>query len=65
MEGWLVTLGFAALAIVIRRWKQGPRGARYLMGAAFLVFALLKGSAPGGAGARADFDAARAAVVPA
>jgi hypothetical protein len=59
-EGWIVTLAFAAVAFFIRRTRLGPRWVRYAMGGAFLLFAFLKGSAPGGAGARADFEAAKA-----
>jgi hypothetical protein len=62
-EGWLVTVAFAALAFLVRRTKLNSRWVRYGMAAGFLLFALLKGSAPGGAGARVDFEAAHAAPV--
>jgi hypothetical protein len=64
-EGWLATFAFAALTIVVRRNTHGARSrwVRYAMGGAFLVLIFLKGSAPGGAGARVDFDAARTAAV--
>ena len=58
-----MTIAFAALALFIRRMKLGPPWVKYAMGGGFLLFALLKGSAPGGAGARADFDAAKAPAV--
>jgi len=65
-EGWAVTAGFTALATAIRQWKGRPPWARLAMFAAFLLILFLKGSEPGGAGARADFDAARkAATTPA
>jgi hypothetical protein len=60
-EGWLVTFLFAAVSILVRRQKLGPRWLRYALGGGFLALAVLMGSAPGGAGARSDFDAARAA----
>ena len=60
-DGW-----FTALATAIRQWKGRPPWARLAMFAAFLLILFLKGSEPGGAGARADFDAARkAATTPA
>jgi hypothetical protein len=59
----LVTVAFAVLAFLVRRTKLNSRWVRYGMVGGFLVFALLKGSAPGGAGARADFEAANAASV--
>jgi hypothetical protein len=62
-EGWVVTFAFVALAFFIRRSKLNSRWLRYAMAGGFLLFALLKGSAPGGAGARADFEAAQAAPV--
>ena len=52
-----------ALAFVVRRTKLNSRWVRYGMAAGFLLFALLKGSAPGGAGARRDFEAAQATPV--
>jgi hypothetical protein len=58
-EGWLATFAFAAVTIVIRRKKLGPRWIRYALGGGFLIFTVLMGSAPGGPGARSDFDAAR------
>ena len=64
-EGWVVTVAFGALATAIRQWEGRPRWARLAMFAAFLLILFLKGTQPGGAGARADFDAARtAATVP-
>jgi hypothetical protein len=61
----LVTLAFAGVAIAVRRVKTESRWVRYAMVGAFLLFAVLKGSTPGGPGARADFDAARFATSPA
>ena len=61
-EGWVVTIAFTALAMTLRRWQTRPRWARLAMFAAFLLILFLKGSEPGGAGARADFDAARKAA---
>jgi hypothetical protein len=64
-EGWLATLAFGALTLLLKRNTYGSRSRwiGYAMGAAFLLFAFLKGSAPGGAGARADFDAAKTSPV--
>jgi hypothetical protein len=58
-EGWIVTAAFGALGTAIRQWEGRPRWARLAIFAAFLLILVLKGTAPGGAGARADFDAAR------
>jgi hypothetical protein len=57
----LVTFALAGGTIAVRRVKADSRWARYAMLGAFLLFAVLKGSAPGGPGARSDFDAARLA----
>jgi hypothetical protein len=64
LEGWLVTFAFAGGTIAVRRVKADSRWARYAMLGAFLLFAVLKGSAPGGPGARSDFDAARFTTAP-
>jgi hypothetical protein len=61
-EGWLATVAFAALTLLLRRKKLGPRWTRYALGGGFLLLAVLTGSAPGGAGARSDFDAAKVAA---
>jgi hypothetical protein len=58
-----VTFAFVALAFFIRRSKLNSRWLRYGMAGGFLLFSFLKGAAPGGAGARADFEAAQAAPV--
>jgi hypothetical protein len=60
-EGWIVTLAFAILGLLASRTQLNSRAIKYAFGAGFLLFMVLKGAAPGGAGARADFDAARAA----
>jgi hypothetical protein len=60
-EGWIVTLIVAIVALLVNRTKLNSRAIKYAFGAGFLLFMILKGAAPGGAGARADFDAARAA----
>jgi hypothetical protein len=60
-EGWAFTIVCAALGLAIRRWSPDSRKARYALFTGFVLCVLLKGSAPGGAGARAEFDAARAA----
>jgi hypothetical protein len=62
-EGWIVTLVFAILALLGSRTHLASRPLKYAFGAGFLLFMVLKGAAPGGAGARADFDAARSAAV--
>ena len=62
-EGWLVTVAFAALAFLVRRSKLNSRWVKYTIAGAFLLFTFLKGSAPGGAAARAEFKAAQAATV--
>jgi hypothetical protein len=61
-EGWIVTIAFGALATAFRQWEGRPRWARLATFAAFLLILVLKGTEPGGAGARADFDAARKAA---
>jgi hypothetical protein len=61
-EGWMVTFAFAALALGLRRMKLNSRWVRWAVLGGFLIVALLTGSAPGGAVARGDFDAARAAA---
>jgi hypothetical protein len=60
-EGWIVTLAFSALALSSRQRKLSRQWAWYAIVVGFLAVALLKGAAPGGARARADFDAATAA----
>lgn len=62
-EGWIVTLAFAIVGLALSRTKLSSRPMKYAFGVGFLLFMVLKGSAPGGAGARADFDSARAATV--
>ena len=61
-EGWLVTFAFAGVAIAARRFKVGPGWARHVVLGVFILLAVMKGSAPGGPGARSDFDAARLAA---
>jgi hypothetical protein len=56
----MVTFAFAALALGLRRMKLNSHWFRWAVLGGFLVVALLTGSAPGGAAARGDFDAARA-----
>ena len=62
-EGWIATLLFAIVGLLVSRTKLDSRPMKYVFGGGFLVFMILKGAAPGGAGARADFDAARTASV--
>jgi hypothetical protein len=64
-EGWLITFAFAGAAMVARRYKVGPGWARHVALGAFMLLAVMKGSAPGGPAARSDFDAARLAALPA
>jgi hypothetical protein len=61
-EGWLLTVAFTALALTTSKRTVVPRWARYPILGAFLVFMVLKGTSPGGARARADFDSATAAT---
>jgi hypothetical protein len=56
-----VTLLFSALAVFSRQRKADPTWIRYVLIGAFLLLAVLKGTAPGGPRARADFEAASAA----
>ena len=63
-EGWIVLLAFGALSFLVRRTQPRSRLVKLAMAAGFVIFLLLKGSAPGGAGARADFEAAKAAGPP-
>jgi hypothetical protein len=70
-EGWIATFAFAALSLALRRLRENSRHEfldsawfRYTVAGGCFVFALLKGTAPGGAAARANFDAARAAAAP-
>jgi hypothetical protein len=58
MEGWLVTLGFTVLALTTAKRTVAPKWVRYPILGGFLLLLFLKGTAPGGARARADFDAA-------
>ena len=60
VEGWLVTLAFTALALTTSKRTVLPRWARYPILGGFLILLLLKGTSPGGAPARANFDAATA-----
>ncbi len=62
-EGWIVTLIFATVALLAHRTNLSSRPVKYAVGGAFFLVRLVKGAAPGGAGARADFDAARAAAL--
>jgi hypothetical protein len=64
IEGWIVTVAFGSLALAARRTRPPSRWVKYPFVGAFLLFTILKGSAPGGASARADFDAARATAGP-
>jgi hypothetical protein len=57
VEGWLVTLAFTALALTTRKRTVAPRWIRFPILGGFLVLLLLKGTTPGGAPARANFDA--------
>jgi hypothetical protein len=59
-EGWLVTLGFTVLALSTSKRTVAPKWVRYPILGSFLLLLILKGAAPGGARARADFDAATA-----
>jgi len=61
MEGWVVTFAFAALTVFVRRRQPDWKWARYGLLGGFLIFAFLKGTTPGGPGARADFDALKVA----
>ena len=57
-EGWILTLIFSLLATLSKRWGRAPGWVRPLLIVGFLLVMILKGSAPGGARARADFQAA-------
>jgi hypothetical protein len=61
-EGWIITLAFAIVGLQFSRTKLDSRLMKYAFGGGFLLFMVLKGAAPGGAGARAEFDAARSAA---
>jgi hypothetical protein len=56
-----VTLLFSALALFSRQRKVDPAWIRFVLIAAFLLLAVLKGTSPGGPRARADFEAASVA----
>jgi hypothetical protein len=58
----VVTFVFAVLAVAIRRFRVRSPSVRYVMFGGFVLFVVLKGSAPGGVGARADFEAAKVAA---
>jgi hypothetical protein len=60
-EGWLVTLGFTVLALSTSKRAVAPKWVRYPILGGFFLLLVLKGTSPGGARARADFDTARAA----
>jgi hypothetical protein len=53
-------MAFALVGLLASRAKLGSPLIKYVVGGGFLLFMVLKGAAPGGAGARANFDAARA-----
>jgi hypothetical protein len=55
-----VTLAFTALALSTQKRGVGPRWVRYPIIGGFLLLLVLKGTSPGGARARADFDAVTA-----
>jgi hypothetical protein len=55
-----VTLLFSALALTSKQRKADPAWIRYVLVAAFVLLAVLKGTSPGGPRARADFEAASA-----
>ena len=59
-EGWLITLAFTVLALSTSKRAIAPRWVRFPILGGFLLVLLLKGASPGGARARADFDAATA-----
>ncbi len=63
IEGWIVTLAFTALAVVVRQ-KGDNRWIRYLAAGTFILLAVLKGTSPGGPRLRAEFEAANAGDVP-
>jgi hypothetical protein len=56
-EGWIVTLGFTALGLFTKRRTPSSQWIRYASIGVFLLFIVLKGTSPGGARARAEFDA--------
>ncbi len=57
-EGWIVTLVFTGLATLSTRLGLGPRWVRPVLVGTFLLVAVLKGTSPGGARARTEFQAA-------
>jgi hypothetical protein len=59
-EGWILTLAFTSLALATRKRKGDLQWLKYPIVGGFLLLAILKGAAPGGARARVDFDAANA-----
>jgi hypothetical protein len=61
-EGWLVTLAFTALALTTSKRTVVPGWARIPILGTFLLLMVAKGTSPGGARARADFQAATAAT---
>jgi hypothetical protein len=56
-----VTVLFSVLALSSKQRKADPAWIRYVLVAAFVLLAVLKGTSPGGPRARADFEAASAA----
>jgi hypothetical protein len=61
----LVTVAFTVLALSTNKRAIAPRWVRFPILGGFLLVLLLKGASPGGARARADFDATTGASAPA
>jgi hypothetical protein len=61
IEGWAVTLALSSLGYFTRRRKLPTPWIRFAVISGYLLVAVLKGAAPGGARARAAFDTARKA----
>jgi hypothetical protein len=62
-EGWIVVFGVAGLVMALRRYQLRSAWFRYPMLGAFLVLAVLKGTAPGGPAARFDFEEGKLATL--
>jgi hypothetical protein len=60
VEGWAVTLGMVGVGMVAARRRDLPGWSPHVLMVLLLILTVLKGTSPGGAGARSRFEEARA-----
>ena len=60
VEGWAVTVGMVGVSMVAARRKELPGWSPHVLMVMLLILTVLKGTSPGGAGARSKFEEAKA-----